>query len=78
MANEQDRPKDDEQVEELRESAETMGVEDVEEKDPDQIVDEVRHGKADSETSPSGWHADRDEDGPSDGDAADRAGEKAE
>ena len=46
-------------IEELRESAAQMGVRDADEKDPDEIVDEVRHGKSDSETSPSGWKAEQ-------------------
>jgi hypothetical protein len=48
-------------VEELRESARSMGVEDVDRKDADEIVEEVRHTQTDSETSPSGWKAERED-----------------
>lgn len=58
MADQEKTDKKD--VEELRESAGAMGVDDADRKDPDEIVDEVRHGKSDSETSPSGWKAEQD------------------
>ncbi|HUG83004.1 MAG TPA: hypothetical protein VMM13_00485 [Euzebya sp.] len=61
MADQQDTPKDPHEVEELRESAKSMGVEDADRKDPDEVVEDVRHTQADSETSPSGWEAENEE-----------------
>ncbi|WP_370327490.1 hypothetical protein [Euzebya sp.] len=52
-----DRPTDEREVEELRESAKSMGVEDADQKDPDEVVEAVQHTQTDSETSPSGWKA---------------------
>ena len=43
------------EVEDLRESAKEMGVEDADRREPDEIIDEVREAQADSETSPSEW-----------------------
>ena len=43
------------EVDDLRESAKEMGVEDADERDPDEVVEEVRKVQADSETSPSEW-----------------------
>lgn len=52
----------DREVEELKESAKAMGVEDADRKDPEQVVEDVQHTQTDSESSPSGWKAERDED----------------
>lgn len=49
------QPPTDPEVEELRNSAVEMGVEDAEERDPDEVVKAVRHAQADSEVSPSEW-----------------------
>ena len=54
-------PKDDQQVEELRESAKSMGVDDAGRKDPDEVVEAVQHTQTDSESSPSGWKAEKDD-----------------
>lgn len=43
------------EVQDLRESAKEMGVEDVDRREPEEIVDEVREAQADSEASPSEW-----------------------
>ena len=43
------------EVQDLRESAKELGVEDADERDPDEIVEEVRTTQSDSETSPSEW-----------------------
>ncbi len=51
----QDRPRTDEEVEELRDAAKSMGVDDADRRDPDEVVDAVRRTQADSETSPSEW-----------------------
>ena len=56
----EERPDDtevtsEEEAEELRDSAASMGVDDADDRDPDDIVDEVRHAQADSEVSPSEW-----------------------
>lgn len=53
---EDDRPTTEREREELEESAEEMGVR-TDDRDPDEIVEEVRHAQADSETSPSEWRA---------------------
>jgi hypothetical protein len=52
---------DAEDVEDLRESAKAIGVEDADQKSPEEVVDAVRHEQADSETSPSRWKADRED-----------------
>lgn len=57
----QQTPQSNDEVEDLRESAKSMGVDDADDKDPDEIVEEVRHTQTDSESSPSGWKADREE-----------------
>lgn len=57
----QDKPKDEQEMKDLQESAKSMGVQDVEEKDADEIVEDVRHTQTDSESSPSGWKAERKE-----------------
>ena len=61
MAEQQDTPKDEREERELKESAKSMGVEDVDRKDADEVVEEVRHAQTDSEASPSGWKAEHDE-----------------
>lgn len=63
MAEQQETPKDQREEQEVRESAKSMGVEDVEGKDAEEVVEEARHAQSDSETSPSGWKAEREEDG---------------
>lgn len=45
----------DDEIDDLRESAKEMGVDDADERDPDEIVEEVRTTQSDSETSPSEW-----------------------
>ena len=45
----------DSELDDLRESAKDMGVDDADQRDADEIVDEVREAQADSETSPSEW-----------------------
>lgn len=57
----EDRPNNDQDVEDLRDSATEMGVDDADERDPDEVVDEVRHAQADSETSPSEWRSKSDD-----------------
>jgi hypothetical protein len=52
---------DEQDVEDLRESAKAIGVEDADERSPEEVVDAVRHEQADSETSPSRWKADRED-----------------
>jgi hypothetical protein len=59
----QEKPEDEQEMKDLQESAKSMGVDDVESKDADEIVEEVRHTQTDSESSPSGWKAEREEDG---------------
>jgi hypothetical protein len=56
-----DQQHDDQDEQELRESAESMGVQDADRKDPDELVEEARHAQTDSEASPSGWKAEREE-----------------
>ena len=51
----------DADVQQLRESAESMGVEGADRKDADELVEETRHAQADSESSPSGWKAEREQ-----------------
>lgn len=55
-----DRPQDEREQHDLEESAEAIGV-DPSGKDPDEIVEEVRHAQADSESSPSEWKQRREE-----------------
>lgn len=66
MAGDQ-APRDDEQAEELKDSAKSMGVEDADDKAPEEVVDAVRHTQTDSETSPSGWKADQEDAGRKEG-----------
>lgn len=58
----QQTPESADEVEDLRESAKSMGVEDADDKNPEEIVEEVRHTQTDSQSSPSGWKAEREED----------------
>ena len=62
--SEQSRNVRSDEVEELRESAEELGVDDPEDKDADEIVDEVHHTQTDSESSPT--NPEWEEDGPRD------------
>lgn len=52
---ENDGPRSDEEVEELQESAKEMGVDDADERPPEEVVEEVRHAQADDGISPSEW-----------------------
>jgi hypothetical protein len=52
---------DESEIQDLRESAEAMGVEGAASMDPQEVLEEARHAQADSEASPSGWKADREE-----------------
>lgn len=70
MAAEKDREEPaptEREVEELRDSAKAMGADDVDGMDAEEVVEEVRHTQTDSETSPSGWKAAREEDAEDDG-----------
>ena len=63
MADQQDTPKDERELEEARESAKSMGAKDVDGKNAEEIVDEVAHTQSDSELSPSEWKEEREEGG---------------
>ena len=56
-----DRPDSEEEVQDLQESAKEMGVEDADERSPDEIVEKVRDTQADDQISPSEWETKDDE-----------------
>jgi hypothetical protein len=56
-----DQPQNEQDVEELREAAQEMGVEDAEHKDADELVHDAQEEGADSASSPTQWKADPDD-----------------
>jgi hypothetical protein len=58
-----DQPQDEREDRDLKDSAKSIGVEDADRMDPEEVVDAVQHTQTDSESSPSGWKAEREEEG---------------
>jgi hypothetical protein len=59
--SDQDRPHDDAEEQELRESAKELGVEDADAKDADEVLHDAREAGEDSASSPTQWKVDEDD-----------------
>jgi hypothetical protein len=53
-----DQPRNEQEVEELREAAKEMGVEDADRKDAEELVHDAQEEGADSASSPTQWKTD--------------------
>jgi hypothetical protein len=53
-----DQPQNEQEVEELRDAAEELGVKDAEQKDADELLHDARESGADSAGSPTQWQTD--------------------
>ncbi len=59
--SDQDRPRNDAEEQELRESAKELGVEDADAKDADELVHDAQEAGEDSANSPTQWKVDPDD-----------------